>query len=282
MARRGPRTTAAPLGVEPGERIQEAPPFPAEALDYVARNRAAWERWALNARSSAREIWRDEELRWGLWRTPESELQLLGELEPGANVIELGCGTAAASAWLARREMRPVGVDFSRRQLETVERLQVEFGLQFPLIHANAEQVPFDFSSFDLALSEYGASVWCDPGRWLQEASRLLRPGGALVFFTSGATLITCTPADGGVAGSSLVRDYFSRYRLEFPGDDTVEFHLTHGDWVRALRDNGFVLEDLIEVRPPERAEPRLEFCSLEWARRWPSEEIWVARKLDR
>jgi SAM-dependent methyltransferase len=281
MARRSPKTVAAPLSRETAGGIHDSPPLTAEAFDYVARNRAAWERWALKARSSARDLWRDEELRWGLWGTPESELQLLGELEPGADVIELGCGTAAASAWLARREMRPVGVDFSRRQLETVERLQVEFALPFPLIHANAEQVPFDFSSFDVALSEYGASVWCDPGRWLREANRLLRPGGALVFFTSGATLITCTPADGGTAGSSLVRDYFSRYRLEFPGDDTVEFHLTHGDWVRVMRDNGFVLEDLIEVRPPEGAEPRLEFCSVEWARRWPSEEIWIARKLD-
>ena len=60
-----------------------------------------------------------------------------------------------------------------------------------------------------------------------------------------------------------------------------MEFHLTHGDWVRALRDVGFVLEDLIEVRPRAGAKPRLEFASLEWARRWPSEEIWIARKLD-
>jgi len=172
-------------------------------------------------------------------------------------------------------------VDFSRRQLETVERLQVEFGLQFPLIHANAEHVPFDYSSFDYVISEYGASVWCHPGLWLHEAHRLLRPEGLLIFFTTGALLMTCTPADGSVAGTSLARDYFSRYRVEFPGEDTVEFHLTHGDWVRALRDVGFVLEDLIEVRPPNGASPLLEFASLEWAQRWPSEEIWVARKLD-
>ncbi|HSG14223.1 MAG TPA: hypothetical protein VLA22_10170, partial [Gaiellaceae bacterium] len=45
------------------------------------------------------------------------------------------------------------------------------------------------------------------------------------------------------------------------------------------LRDAGFVLEDLIEVRPPKGAKARFEFASADWARRWPSEEIWVARK---
>lgn len=281
MARRSAKTTAVPVDVELGERSRGTTPLAAEEFDYLARNRAAWERWALQARATARGTWREEDLHWGLWRTPESDLRLLEELQTGADVIELGCGTAAASAWLARQGMRPVAVDFSRRQLETVERLQAEFGLHFPLIHANAEQVPFDDSSFDLAISEYGASLWCDPGRWLGEATRLLRPEGLLVFFTSGATLISCTPADGGPPGRSLVRDYFSRYRLEFPGEEAVEFHLTHGDWVRLLRESGFILEDLVELQPSEGAKPRLELCSLEWARRWASEEIWIARKVN-
>jgi len=270
------RTTQAEVGAS--VPIQEA--LPPEANDYIRRNRAAWEQWALNSRASARAIWRDEELRWGIWGIGESELGLLRDVEVGADIIELGCGTAAISAWLARQGVRPVAVDFSRRQLETVERLQLEFSLSFPVIHADAEQVPYDEANFDLVVSEYGASLWCDPHRWLAEAQRLLRPEGRLIFVTSAAMLITCTPTDGSKAGEKLARDYFSRYVLEFPGEDTVEFHLTHGDWVRALRDNGFFLENLIEVQAPAGGEPRLEFASLEWARRWPSEEIWVARKL--
>ena len=216
-----------------------------------------------------------------MWEMPESVLRVFDDLAPGADVIELGCGTGAVTAWLARNGMRPVGVDFSRRQLETIELLQDEFRLSFPAVLANAEDVPYDRSSFDLVLSEYGPSVWCDPGRWLAEASRVLRRHGRLVFFTSGAMLITCTPASGDVAEERLARDYFNRHRLEFPGQDTVEFHLSHGNWVRALRDAGFILEDLIEVRPPVGAKPRLEFASVEWARRWPSEEVWIARKIN-
>jgi hypothetical protein len=74
------------------------------------------------------------------------------------------------------------------------------------------------------------------------------------------------------------VRDYFFMGSVEFE-DDAVEFHPTHGEWVRALRATGFVLDDLVEVRPPPDAVARFDFAPLDWARRWPSEEIWVARK---
>ena len=67
------------------------------------------------------------------------------------------------SAWLARRGARPVGIDNSQAQLETATRFQREFGLEFPLLHGNAEEVPFPDQSFDLAISEYGASICCDP-----------------------------------------------------------------------------------------------------------------------
>ena len=95
----------------------------------------------------------------------------------GLDVIELGCGTGYVSAWLARRGARPVGIDNSEAQLATARRFQREFELEFPLLHGNAEEVPFPDQSFDLAISEYGASIWCDPYRWIPEAARLLRPG---------------------------------------------------------------------------------------------------------
>lgn len=44
------------------------------------------------------------------------------------------------------------------------------------------KEVPLEDGSFDVAVSEYGASIWCDPGKWIPEAARLLRPGGEVVF----------------------------------------------------------------------------------------------------
>lgn len=256
-------------------RLASAPPVE----DYLARNTAAWERWAPQYVSAGRAAWQEAELRWGIWGLPESELELLSELSAGADAVELGCGTAAISAWLARNGSRPVAVDVARGQLETVRRFQQEFGVSFPLICENAEDLSFDEDSFDLVVSEYGASLWCKPRLWVPEASRLLRRGGRLVFFTNGAMLIACTPQDGGAAQTELVRDYFSTYRVEFSEGGPVEFHPTHGQWIRLLHASGFVLENMLEVRPPEGASPRFDFVSVDWAERWPSEEIWIARK---
>ena len=247
--------------------------------DYIERNRAAWELWAPRQLASGRKAWEEVDLHWGIWNIPESELQLIAGIEPGHDVIELGCGTAEVSAWLARRGVVPVGIDISGKQLRNAETLQREFRVSFPLVLANAEEVHYEDASFDLAVSEYGASLWCEPRRWLREAHRLLRPDGRLIFFTNSALLVVCTPEGGGQAGERLVREFFSHSRLEFENDGPVEFHSTHGSWIRLLRRSGFVLENLIEVRPPPNAHARYDFVTLEWARHWPSEEIWVARK---
>jgi SAM-dependent methyltransferase len=251
----------------------------AAAVSYLDRNRAAWERLASAYIADGRKAWQADQLRWGLWRMPESELRLLDGFGFGEDAIELGCGTAAISAWLARHGLRPVGIDVAQAQIESAEKLQREFGVRFPLVRCDAEHVAFDQESFDLAVSEYGASVWCDPRRWLPEANRLLRPEGKLIFVTNSALLLMCTPLDGGPVGDTLVRDYFGSNLVEFAQDGPVEFHLTYGQWVRMLRATGFVLDDLIEVRPEPGAEPRFDFVSTEWARRWPSEEIWIAHK---
>jgi ubiquinone/menaquinone biosynthesis C-methylase UbiE len=94
----------------------------------------------------------------------------------GLHVIELGCGTAYVSAWLMRRGARVNGLDNSSRQLATARTFQEEFALHFPLVHADAERAPFADESFDFAISQYGAAIWCDPYRWIPEVSRILRP----------------------------------------------------------------------------------------------------------
>jgi SAM-dependent methyltransferase len=175
---------------------------------------------------------------------------------------------------------RPTGVDFVRAQLETAAELERELGVHFPLLHANVERLHYDADSFDCAISDYGPSLWCDPRNWLPEAHRILRPDGILIFLVSSIFLLTCTPPAGGLPGDKLVRDYFSRFRAEFPGEDgAVEFHLTHSRWIDLLRVNGFVLERLVETQPAADGPARTHLATREWARRWPTEEIWVARK---
>jgi hypothetical protein len=76
-----------------------------------------------------------------------------------------------------------------------------------------------------------------------------------------------------------LLRPYFGMHRNEWPDSDGVEFHLGYGDWIRLLRANGFEVLDLVELRPPPDATTTYEWMTLDWARQWPSEEVWKARK---
>lgn len=250
-----------------------------ELPEHVRRNRETWDVWAAQYVAPAERNWATDVPTWGIWDAPESQLRMLDDVA-GRDVIELGCGTAYVSAWLARRGARPVGIDNSEAQLATARRLQAQHGLDFPLLHGNAESVPFPDASFDLAISEYGACLWADPHRWVPEAARLLRPGGRLVFLTTGMLALLCLPdTTDGKIGRTLLRPSFGLHRVEWTTDPGVEFHLTHGDWLRLLRTNGFVVDELIEVQAPEGATTRYAFADLEWARRWPSEEVWKATK---
>lgn len=250
--------------------------------DHVVENRDYWNDLAPRYAGSGRRNWAQDEPTWGIWNISEDALHLLPELE-GRDALELGCGTAYVSAWLARRGARVVGLDNSPAQLATARSLQDEFGVHFPLIHGDAERVPLQDESFDFIVSEYGAAIWCDPYRWIPEAARLLRPGGELTFLGNGALLMLCVQdveADGP-AEDRLLRPYFGMHRFTWPDDAGVEFHLTFGDWIRLFRANGFVVEDLIEIQAPEDAEDgSLGYVGAEWSRKWPSEQVWKVRKV--
>ena len=251
-----------------------------ELPEHVRRNRALWDDWARMYAASGEANWGRETPRWGIWGIPEPQVGILPEDLAGKDAIELGCGTAYVSAWLARRGARVVGIDNSEAQLATARRLQHEYGLDFPLLHGNAEAVPYPDASFDFAISEYGACLWADPQQWVPEAARLLRAGGRLVFLVNSFLMALCVPADNNVAATDrLLRAAFGMYRVEWPGDLGVEFHLSHGGWIRLLRHCGFDIEDLVEVRPPLDATTPYPFVTLEWARQWPCEEVWKARK---
>jgi SAM-dependent methyltransferase len=248
--------------------------------DHVARNRGEWDARAGEYVEDGRRAWAREEPTWGLWGVPERDLGVLDVGLEGRDAIELGCGTAYVSAWLARRGARPVGIDNSEAQLATARGLQGEFGLEFPLMHGNAETVPYPDASFDVAISEYGASIWCDPYAWIPEAARLLRPGGRLIFLVNAPLLVMCADDREDVpAGDRLRRAYFGMHRVEWEDDESVEFHLPHGELIALLGRCGLVVERLTEIRPPAGATTRYSFVDLEWARRWPCEEVWHARR---
>ena len=250
-----------------------------ELPDHVRRNRTVWDS-GLSAgfAARARRQWAADP-HWGIWAVPQTELAVLPADLVGKDVIDLGCGTGYLSAWIARAGGRPVGIDNSEQQLATARAMQDEFDVHFPLLHGNAEQVPFPDASFDLAISEHGAVAWCDPYVWIPEAARLLRPGGELIFMRNSDLLTLCMP-DAGPAETSLRRDQFGLARIE-DADGAVIFHLPHGPMIRLLRRCGFVVEELLEVEPGQGAATVFDYVDIDWARRWPSEEVWRVRLSD-
>ncbi|MCL8017997.1 class I SAM-dependent methyltransferase [Streptomyces sp. AS02] len=245
-------------------------------MNHVEQNRRYWDGEAAAWHGPlARDHWSQVEPRWGLWATPESQVSVLPDGIAGMPTIELGCGTAYVSAWLARAGARPVGIDLSEKQLETARAMQTEFGIDFPLVLGKAEAVPYDDNTFGLAISEYGASLWCDPYQWIPEAARLLLPGGLLVFMRYSPLFALCVPPEGP-ASTTLFRAQFGLTKLDW--GNHVQFVLPHGEMLRLLRSCGFVVEDLIEIQAPPPADRDYAEVSGDWARQWPSEEIWKAR----
>jgi SAM-dependent methyltransferase len=246
----------------------------------AAKNAAAWtETNREHTNDSAPDNWALDEISWGIWGIDESELNVLPDVN-GLDVVELGCGTAYFSAWLAKRGARPIGVDITPAQLETARRMMAETGIEFPLIESDAAVTGLPDACADLVLSEYGASIWVDPYRWIPEAARLLRPEGLLVFLCNSTLVILCSD-DDIPAKEQLVNPQFGMHRFEWPSEPGVEFHLAHGEWISLLRENGFEIERLVEIQAPADAVTHeyYAYVTAEWARKWPCEEIWVARK---
>jgi SAM-dependent methyltransferase len=247
--------------------------------DHAARNRQVWNADAPNWIESGRKAWASPTPWWGMWEVPEAEAGILPDVT-GLDVLDLGCGTGYWCAWFAKLGANPVGLDLSEGQLDTARELQREHGIDFPLVHASAEDPPLPDASFDLVFSEYGAAIWCDPHVWIPQAHRLLKPGGRLIFLCNSVLVMLCSPDSEEPAGETLVRPQRGLGRIEWPDPDGVDFHQPHGERMRLLHDTGFDVEALHELYAPEGdAGERRYYVLRGWAQRWPCEEVWVARR---
>lgn len=256
---------------------------PVTEPDDLLHNRELWD--LVNEQFAGADglaLWRSADIVWGLFATPETQVAVLGDVA-GLDVVEVGCGTAHVSSWLARRGARVVAIDQSAAQLASARLAQAEHGVVFGLLQADAENVPLADGCADLVISEHGAPAWCEPQAWVGEAARILRPGGRLVFLTNSPLSAMCVPAHGGPAGDRLLRGPGDLRTIRWPGGG-IEHHPTHGEWIDVLTGNGFAVEGLRELRAPTDHDPAgsaaayYGIADLQWARTWPIEDLWSAR----
>ncbi|MGH2808071.1 MAG: SAM-dependent methyltransferase, partial [Actinomycetota bacterium] len=91
--------------------------------------------------------------------------------------------------------------------------------------------------------------------------------------------LSICWPDTEDEVTTTLHAPYFGLHRAVWSPDDTVDFQLPYGEWIRLFRANHLAIEDLIEIQPPKGARTTFPGRPLKWARRWPAEMIWKVRK---
>lgn len=247
--------------------------------DYLLINKDIWNADATNWVDFAEAQWSLPTPRWGTWGNAEEDLNMLPSDMSGMDAIELGCGTGYVSYWMMRRGARVTAVDISPEQLQTARDLAAKHAADIAFIEVNAEQTGLPDASFDFAISEYGASIWCPADSWLREAWRLLRPGGRLVFLGNHPMSLVCSPLDGSPADLRLHRPYRDMWgadwtKVEFEPTG-VCFNLTISAWMDLFAEIGFEITRYQEVYAPEQALGTRAAIPAEWAKSYPVEQVW-------
>lgn len=222
--------------------------------DAQRANRADWDREADDYQSEHGSFLRDDGFVWSPEGVDEAAVGLLGNVR-GRRVLELGCGAAQCSRWLAAQGAEVVGLDLSERQLQHSRRIDQGEPVQVPLVCASATALPFPDCCFDLACSAFGAlSFLVDIAAGLREVQRVLLPDGRCVFSVVHPVRWMFAD-DPGVGGTTVVRSYFDRRPYVELDDDGrpsyVEPHHTLADWVQAITAAGLRIESLLEPEWP-------------------------------
>lgn len=246
-------------------------------VDLLTANREYWNTKA--ADYAAMQSW-SSDIDWGIFGISN---EAAGDIFPdvaGLDVVELGCGTGYVSNWaLQRGASSAIGLDNSPAQLATARQRSNDRKVTLPLVLGDAHRLPFADDSFDVAINEYGAAIWCDPRIWIPEAARVLRPGGLIWFLGNSVQAMLCVPEfEEQFAEPRMVRPQRGMHRTEWIDADNVEFHVSHGEMISILTGAGFAIEALHELYAEPGAGNNYGMMTAEWASQWPVEDVWVAR----
>ena len=225
-----------------------------DAATTSRANRRWWDYDADAYQAAHGEFLGEADFVWCPERLREADAHLLGDFS-GRRVLEVGCGAAMCSRWLATRGAAPVAVDLSGQMLRHARAAAGRTGIEVDLVQADAQHLPFPPGTFDIAFTAFGAVPFvADSASVMREVARVLRAGGRWVFATTHPTRWSF-PDDPGPDGLTATMSYFDRTPYVEVGEDGeptyVEHHRTQGDRVREITAAGFSLVDLVEPEWP-------------------------------
>ncbi|WP_299955747.1 class I SAM-dependent methyltransferase [uncultured Modestobacter sp.] len=188
-------------------------------------------------------------------------LDLLGDVA-GRRVLDAGCGPGLYAEALLARGAEVIGFDASAAMVE-LARARVGNRARIDLARLD-QPLPYPDDAVDLVVCALAIHYVEDRQAAFTELHRVLRPGGAAVVSTQHPT--TDWLRKGG--------SYFDR-ALETDtwafasGDQEVRFWREPlSDFCAAATDAGFVIQRLVEPRPPESMR-----------RKWPAEHAELSRR---
>jgi len=160
-----------------------------------------------------------------------SDLQRMVELaapQPADHLLDIATGGGHVARVFAPHVAAVVASDLTPEILAHAERSFADLGLtNVTTAVVDAEKLPFDDRSFDLVTCRIAPHHFPNPGRFVAEAARVLRPGGRFV-------LVDSTVPDG-TAGN-----FFNRFELL--RDPSHVRSLTVGEWLALLDNAGLAL----------------------------------------
>ncbi|MFD5436063.1 class I SAM-dependent methyltransferase [Kitasatospora sp. NPDC127067] len=160
-------------------------------------------------------------------------------LDDPATVLELGCGTGRAAAFLAQRGVEVTGVDLSPVMVANITQRWGHLGARFVCAEV-LDHLRRRTETYDAVFSIFGAVWFTDPERLLPLIAKRLNPGGVLVF--------SHPPAIPGAYGPQ------GMYKGGFAGPAMFTYRYSYepADWTRLLLTAGFTDPDVRVLDAPE------------------------------
>lgn len=170
----------------------------------------------------------------------------------GLRILDLGCGAATFGVYALRQGAASyLGIDASERMIAAARGNLA--GTVGQVATATIETWPYPEAMFDLVVSSLALHYVADVSMVLAGAWRALVPGGRLIVSVEHPVITSCARGwQGGPREDWIVDDYFvSGPRVtEWLGGRVVRQHRTVEDYVAAIHNAGFILDQLRESRP--------------------------------